>query len=267
MAAQESTKIRREPNFSEEERLCLLNFVQQHKIKLLGKAGRPGHGDDKVEERKAKYWKLCAQSIKAAGGRERDWKKVRKQWFDLKDKAKKLKSEMGVTGGGPKPSSSASMELAMEVVAREALEGIRKRATEVDPMGHASVEMSQESSQDSETSTQLPPNASAVGSTAYSEPATTTLPSAEPSSAATGSLVALQQQVNLLQSQIEELQTQPSSLQRATELRQLKFQEELLKLEKKKVDLQSQSLELQRKMLVALESLSSHTLLRSMSEQ
>ncbi|KAJ8043254.1 hypothetical protein HOLleu_10262 [Holothuria leucospilota] len=174
---------------------------------------------------------------------------------------------MGVTGGGPKPSSSASMELAMEVVGREALEGIRERATEVDPMGHASVEMSQESSQDSETSTQLPPNASAVGSTAYSEPATTTtLPSAEPSSAATGSLVALQQ-VNLLQSQIEELQTQPSSLQRATELRQLKFQEELLKLEKKKVDLQSQSLELQRKMLVALESLSSHTLLRSMSEQ
>lgn len=41
---------------------------------------------------------MCAQSIKAAGGRERDWKKVRKQWFDLKDKAKKLKTEMGVTG-------------------------------------------------------------------------------------------------------------------------------------------------------------------------
>ncbi|KAJ8018190.1 hypothetical protein HOLleu_43960 [Holothuria leucospilota] len=85
----------------------------------------------------------------------------------------------------------------------------------------------------SETSTQLPPNASAVGSTAYSEPATTTLPSAEPSSTETGSLVALQQQVNLLQSQVEMLGSQPTSLQRATELRQLKFQEELLKLEKK----------------------------------
>ncbi|KAJ8048989.1 hypothetical protein HOLleu_01522 [Holothuria leucospilota] len=142
-AARESTKVRREPNFSEEERLCLLNFVQQHKTKLLGKAGRPGHGDDKVEERKAKYWRLCAETIKAAGGHQRDWRKVRKQWFDLKDKAKRLKSEMGVTGGGPKPSSSGSLQLAMEVVAREALDGIRARTTEVDPLGHASVEMSQ----------------------------------------------------------------------------------------------------------------------------
>lgn len=46
-------------------------------------------------------------------------------------------------GGGPKPTTSATMELAMEVVAREALEGIRGRTTEVDPLGHATAEMSQ----------------------------------------------------------------------------------------------------------------------------
>lgn len=47
------------------------------------------------------------------------------------------------TGGGPKPVSSGSMELAMEVVSLEALEGIRARSTKVDPLGQSSVEMSQ----------------------------------------------------------------------------------------------------------------------------
>lgn len=36
--------------------------------------------------------------MNAVGGKDRDWKKVRKQWFALKDKAKKLKLEMGKTG-------------------------------------------------------------------------------------------------------------------------------------------------------------------------
>ena len=44
----QADKTKRSPNFTEEERMVLLRFVQQYKKKLLGKAGRPGHGDDKV---------------------------------------------------------------------------------------------------------------------------------------------------------------------------------------------------------------------------
>lgn len=39
---------KRSHNFSEDEKVALLQFVQHHKTQLLGKAGRPGHGDDKV---------------------------------------------------------------------------------------------------------------------------------------------------------------------------------------------------------------------------
>lgn len=46
-------------------------------------------------------------------------------------------------GGGPKPYVSVAMHLCMEVMARESLEGIRGRNTEVDPSGTATSEMSQ----------------------------------------------------------------------------------------------------------------------------
>ncbi|KAJ8046188.1 hypothetical protein HOLleu_04789 [Holothuria leucospilota] len=46
-----------------------------------------------VEERKARYWQKCADVVNGIGSKGRDWKKVRKQWFALKDKAKKLKGE------------------------------------------------------------------------------------------------------------------------------------------------------------------------------
>ena len=35
-------------NFTEEEKMVILRYMQSHKKELLGKAGRPGHGDDKV---------------------------------------------------------------------------------------------------------------------------------------------------------------------------------------------------------------------------
>ncbi|KAJ8034386.1 hypothetical protein HOLleu_21198 [Holothuria leucospilota] len=255
---------KRSYNFSEDEKVALLQFVQHHKSQLLGKAGRPGHDDDKfctclcsnfyilfnlvpghivqlkpctsrmaplqhivvwlfqVEERKARYWQKCADVVNGVGGQRRDWRKVRKQWFALKDKAKKLKGEMEKTGGGPKPYVSVAMHLCMGVMARESLEGIRGRNTEVDPSGTATSEMSQDSSQESSIDDlvalppPLPPSASSLIPTTSQTAETPT----------TSSLLALQQQVQNLQAQVEALSNQPSSLQRATEIRQLKFQDQ-----------------------------------------
>ena len=39
---------KRARNFTEEEKMVILRYMQSHKKELLGKAGRPGHGDDKV---------------------------------------------------------------------------------------------------------------------------------------------------------------------------------------------------------------------------
>ena len=80
-------------------------------------------------------------------------------------------------------------------------------------------------------------------------------------------MTTLQHQVQQLQQQVQEITSQPSALQRATEIRQLRFQEELLKLEKSKIDLQRENLEVQKKILVALDSIASQTLLKSMWEQ
>lgn len=102
---------KRSYNFAEDEKVALLQFVEHHRSQLLGKAGRPGHNDDKVEERKARYWQKCADVVNGVGGQRRDWRKVRKPWFALKDKAKKLKGEMEKTGGGPKPYVSVAMHL------------------------------------------------------------------------------------------------------------------------------------------------------------
>ncbi|XP_071853078.1 uncharacterized protein [Apostichopus japonicus] len=116
---------------------------------------------------------------------------------------------MGVTGGAPKPASSASMELAMEVVTRFS--------------NFITLLFSHY------TSLCLNLSFNTISRNRFT-------------------FVALQHQVNLLQSQVETLATQPSSLQRATEIRKVNFQEELLKLFSRRafettVDLQRQALE------------------------
>ncbi|XP_072023203.1 LOW QUALITY PROTEIN: uncharacterized protein, partial [Amphiura filiformis] len=106
-------------DYSENEVQALLKFVEANKPLLFGNGGK---GSSKEEKVKARTWKKAAIALRAVGGPERDWQKIRKKWRDLAFLGRNYKSP--VTGGGPPLAYNKVLEEVSSILAVEAVHGI-----------------------------------------------------------------------------------------------------------------------------------------------
>ncbi|XP_071482613.1 uncharacterized protein [Diadema antillarum] len=120
--------------------MALCQFVGRHKSALFGKAG---HASVPVEKRKKRYWRKATIHLKAVGF-SREEEEVRRKWQDLKQRALKYKTARNATGGGSLEIKPL-MEAVLEVLAKEAVVGVKGQETEA---GFSSSQSTNESEND-----------------------------------------------------------------------------------------------------------------------
>ena len=85
-------------NWSHEELAVLSAFVHEHSALLFGTSTKEKKAKVNVEKVKIHYWKKAADVLKANGGHQRDWERIRKKWQDVYSKARAYHREFLKTG-------------------------------------------------------------------------------------------------------------------------------------------------------------------------
>ncbi|XP_061188064.1 myb/SANT-like DNA-binding domain-containing protein 4 [Saccostrea echinata] len=105
------SKTPRRPNWTEKEKLVLVEAVRQREDRLFGKM--KGSGGVKNVKLKEGAWEEVAEAVNAQSDTvERTVEEVRKQYANIKQRAKEKSDAIRrpVTGGGPKPPSPSPVE-------------------------------------------------------------------------------------------------------------------------------------------------------------
>ena len=85
----------RSANWSYEEVKILSQFVRDHTAQLCGTRCK---ASAKVDYVKKTFWQKASDVLKACGGKDRDWTKIRKKWQDVSSKARSYHRECNKTG-------------------------------------------------------------------------------------------------------------------------------------------------------------------------
>ncbi|XP_061165049.1 uncharacterized protein LOC133174023 [Saccostrea echinata] len=104
-------KTPRRPNWTEKEKLVLVEAVRQREDRLFGKM--KGSGGVKNVKLKEGAWEKVAEAVNAQSDTvERTVEEVWKQYANIKQRAKEKSDAIRrpVTGGGPKPPSPSPVE-------------------------------------------------------------------------------------------------------------------------------------------------------------
>lgn len=106
----EAAKVRK-PNWTEKERLVLVEAVRHREDRLFGKMKGPG--GTKHNKVKEIAWEEVAQSVNAQScTTSRTVEEIKKQYANIKQRAKEKADALRrpATGGGPKPPSPSPVE-------------------------------------------------------------------------------------------------------------------------------------------------------------
>lgn len=106
-----TSKTPRRPNWTEKEKLVLVEAVRRREDRLFGKMKGPGGVKNvKIKE---EAWEEVAEAVNAISETiNRSTEEVRKQYANIKQRAKQKSDAMRrpPTGGGPRPSSPTPVE-------------------------------------------------------------------------------------------------------------------------------------------------------------